>query len=139
MKINLLKNKIRSLTLTPETTPVKGKKKNIETVDAKIELNNEVYLNKKNKNLFRVKYRLHVSIPHSVIIEMEYDFDFKAEEEVDETIAQSVTLRSAVPNLAYPYIKVYVEQLMTMSGYGQIPLPFVDFNEHPLPSNTQEN
>ncbi len=139
MKIHLLKNKIRSLSLTPETTPVKGKKKSVETVDAKIELNNEVYLNKKNKNLFRVKYKLNVSIPHSVIIDMEYDFDFKAEEEVDQEIAQSMTIRSAVPNLVYPYIKVYVEQIMTMSGYGQIPLPFVDFNEHPLPSNTKEN
>ncbi|WP_170974218.1 protein-export chaperone SecB [Citrobacter sp. wls757] len=141
MKIQLLNNKIRSLSLTPETTPIKSKKKNAETVtvDAQIQLNNEVYLNQKNKSLFRVRYKLSVSIPHNVIIEMEYDFDFKADEDVDQEIAQSMTIRSAVPNLVYPYIKVYVEQIMTMSGYGQIPLPFVDFNEHPLPANSKEN
>ncbi|EMK2611578.1 hypothetical protein V8U19_002324 [Citrobacter freundii] len=135
MKITPLGNKVYTISLSPKPqseAPKKGKKgQNSENVTLK--LDNELFLNKTDTKLFRSRYKILVSIDGRVDIDLVYDFDFKADEDVDTSLAKSIIIRSQAPTYAYPYIKSYLEHFLMMSGYGRAQLPFIDFLESPIP------
>lgn len=121
------------LTAQPPLTQKKSKKKASDEISATINFDNEVYINNSNQNLFRVRYNLSVKIQHKVDIEIEYDFDFECDEEIDSSIPRSLLIRSEVPAYSYPYMKAYVENILTMSGFNGIPLPYINFLNDPMP------
>ena len=135
MKITLLSRRVHRISLETKAAldATKKNKKEQKSNSAKLKMNNELYLNKKNSKLFRVRYLVDISISNGVDIDIVYDFDFRSEEDdVDQSLAKSLVVRSQVPNLVYPYIKSYIEHFLVMSGHGSIPLPYVDFIENPI-------
>ncbi|AYY32885.1 TPA: hypothetical protein UL433_004962 [Klebsiella pneumoniae] len=135
MKITPLGNKVYTISLSRKTeseTPKKGKKGQ-KGENVTLKLDNELFLNKTDTKLFRSRYKVLVSIDGRIDINLVYDFDFKADEDVDVSLAKSLIVRSQIPTYAYPYIKSYLEHFLMMSGYGRAPLPFIDFVESPIP------
>ena len=140
MKITPIGSKVHKVILTPKEqteSPKKGKK-DTKNTNATLKLDNELYLNKNNSKLFRARYKIHVEIEDSAEIDVIYDFDFKSDTDVDQSLVSSMVIRSQVPTLVYPYIKTYLEQFLLMSGYGSIPLPYVDFAQNPIPGKATD-
>ncbi|HCH7895480.1 hypothetical protein [Raoultella planticola] len=140
MKITPIGSKVHKVVLTPKEpteSPKKGKKDSKNT-NANLKLDNELYLNKNNSKIFRSRYNIQVVIEDSAEVDVIYDFDFKSDTDVDETLVSSMVIRSQVPTLVYPYIKTYLEQFLLMSGYGNVPLPYVDFVENPIPGKATD-
>ncbi len=135
MKLTPLSHKAHKVSLIPKVSDESPKKpkKDRKDVNANLKLENQLYLNNKNPKLFRVRYDIMVEVEGAVDIELVYDFDFSAENDVDQSLGSSLDMRSKIPNFAYPYIKNYLEQFLMMSGYGYIPFPLVDFIEQPIP------
>ncbi|HEB5831870.1 TPA: hypothetical protein RZF54_004495, partial [Yersinia enterocolitica] len=113
MNIKLTAKKVIGIHLEPI-----GDDQSKKATGAKVTLNNEVYSNKKNTNVFRVRYNATIIIEPIVKLDVTYDFDFSSITEIDDDFVRSLEVRSTVPSLAYPYIKNYAEQLLGMSGYG---------------------
>lgn len=134
VKVNTLSIK----TLAP-ISQKKKQKNNEEEVNATINFDNDVFINNQNSKLFRVRYNIFVSIPHKVEVTLVYDFDFQSNEDVDAGLAKSSTVLSDVPAFAYPYIKTYIENVLSMSGFGFTPLPYLNFLQNPMPSGKDEN
>ncbi|AWO80688.1 hypothetical protein [Serratia marcescens] len=134
MKIELIGKKVAELSLQP----LEGESSSKKTMTAKVTLKNELYSNVKDTKLFRVRYHVQVSIETRLKIEITYDFDFKADADFSEEVAKSEEVRSLVPSMAYPYIKSYSEQLISMSGLGHFNLPYFDFFSDPLEPNDKE-
>ncbi|ADC57963.1 hypothetical protein ACYDHR_10110 [Klebsiella aerogenes] len=140
MKITPIGSKVHKVVLTPKEqteSPKKGKKDNKNT-NANLKLDNELYLNKNSSKIFRARYKIQVDIEDSVEVDVIYDFDFKSDTDVDQTLVSSMVIRSQVPTLVYPYIKAYLEQFLLISGYGNVPLPYVDFIENPIPGKATD-
>lgn len=140
MKITPIGSKVHKVVLTPKEqteSPKKGKKDNKNT-NANLKLDNELYLNKNSSKIFRARYKIQVDIEDSVEVDVIYDFDFKSDTDVDQTLVSSMVIRSQVPTLVYPYIKAYLEQFLLISGYGNVPLPYVDFIENPIPGKAKD-
>ena len=140
MKITPIGSKVHKVVLTPKEqteSPKKGKKDNKNT-NANLKLDNELYLNKNSSKIFRARYKIQVDIEDSVEVDVIYDFDFKSDTDVDQTLVSSMVIRSQVPTLVYPYIKAYLEQFLLISGYGNVPLPYVDFMENPIPGKATD-
>ena len=131
MNISLTEKKVSGLVLKPaEKNKAKGKKQQL-TVNLKI--SNQVFGNSKNKALFRVRYNVEMNVEGELDLTLNYDFDFKADEDIDHTvISRSPEILSHAPTVAYPYIKVFTENLLYSAGYEEIKLPFVDFINNPL-------
>lgn len=141
MNINPTLVKVNNLSIkTLSPLPKKKKpKSDEEEVNATINFDNEVYVNNHNSKLFRVRYNIFVSIPHQVEVTLVYDFDFQSDEDVDAGLAKSTTVLSDVPAFAYPYIKAYIENVLSMSGFGLTPLPYLNFLKNPMPSGRDES
>lgn len=127
MNIKLTAKKVIGISLEPI-----GDDPSKKPTGAKVVLNNEVYSNNKNTSVFRVRYNATITIEPLVKLELTYDFDFSSGTEIDDEFVRSLEIRSTVPSLAYPYIKIYAEQLLGMSGYGYFNLPYFDFISEPL-------
>ncbi|MFU0948554.1 hypothetical protein ACM26Q_22965 [Kluyvera ascorbata] len=141
MNINPTLVKVNNLSIKtlPPLPHKKKSKNNEEEVNATINFDNEVYVNNHNSKLFRVRYNIFVSIPHQVEVTLVYDFDFQSDEDVDAGLAKSSTVLSDVPAFAYPYIKAYIENVLSMSGFGLTPLPYLNFLKNPMPSRQDES
>lgn len=141
MNINPTLVKVNNLSIKtlPPLPQKKKPKSNEEEVNATINFDNEVYVNNHNSKLFRVRYNIFVSIPHQVEVTLVYDFDFQSDEDVDAGLAKSTTVLSDVPAFAYPYIKAYIENVLSMSGFGLTPLPYLNFLKNPMPSGQDES
>lgn len=127
MNIKLTAKKVFGVSLEPI-----GDDQTKKPTGAKVTLNNEIYSNHKNTNVFRVRYNAIITIEPIVKLELIYDFDFISATEIDDEFVRSLEVRSIVPSLAYPYIKNYAEQLLGLSGYGYFNLPYFDFMSEPL-------
>lgn len=97
-----------------------------------INIGTDIYANSNNKNLFRIKYPINLIVRDIINISIDYDFDFLIDEEVTPSILGSELVSSKTPSLAYPYIKTYLENLITLSGYPNINIPYINFFETPL-------
>ncbi|WFW93797.1 hypothetical protein NFJ87_10560 [Citrobacter freundii] len=137
MKITPISGKVVNFNLKalPPQSQKKKQKKTEDEVNATINFDNEVYINTHDSKIFKVRYKLLVTIPHQVEVNLTYDFDFRSDEEVDSDIPKSLTIRSDVPAYCYPYMKSYVENILNMSGYGGVPLPYLDFIGSPIGSD----
>lgn len=135
MKFTPTNSKVYKVTLSPKENAEKAKKskKDHKDINANLKFENQLYLNSSDKKLFRLRYLVTVDVENMVDIDLEYDFDFSAENEVDESLASSLVIRSEIPNYVFPYIKSYLEHFLMMSGYGYIPFPYVDFLSQPIP------
>lgn len=135
MKIELIGKRVTSLAMAP----IEGKATAKKTMTAKVTLNNEIYSNVKDSKLFRVKYHVIVMVEDWFKIELNYEFDFKSEEDFSWEIVKSHEVRSVVPSIAYPYIKTYAEQLMVISNIGNFNLPYIDFFGNPMEPAGSDN
>ncbi len=132
MNITPINNKIHNLLLKEIESKGKSKKKS-EAIEAKLNIDSEIFLNQDNHKIFRVRYKVNAIIPGKIELNVEYDFDFRSDVDVDMSLPKNLTMRSKVPNLTYPYIKSYIENFIMMSGYGAYPLPYIDFIKEPMP------
>lgn len=133
MKIELVDKKIHEISFLKNITEKK------ENLLIHLKLHHEIYGNNKNKNLFRVRYYAVITVEGDCEINMKYDFDFKADSEITPGFSKSKTICSDAPTIAYPYIKVYVENLICASGYKPIKMPFIDFIESPIEVERQDS
>lgn len=131
MKIELIGKKVAELSLQP----IEGESSAKKAMTAKVTLNNELYSNVKDAKLFRVRYHVQVTIETRLQIDLTYDFDFKSDADFSEEVAKTLEMRTLVPSMAYPYIKSYSEQLISMSGLGNFNLPYFNFFSEPLEPN----
>ncbi|WP_223565502.1 protein-export chaperone SecB [Pantoea sp. OVA07A] len=142
MSFNILTSRVTSLTITEiestKESSKKTKRKENKEHDAQLDFSNEFYMNNHSDKLFRVKYRIKVNVPERYKIDLDYVFDFQSDESVTNDLPKTMLARATVPNLTYPYMKVFIENLVMMSGYGNIPLPHVDFTQNPVPLSTEE-
>ena len=127
MKLNLVSKKVHKATLEMIQGD-SGKKK----AKANVTISTEFYGNTKDQNLFRIRYEVEVTIENVVKVDISYDFDFTTDSEVSSELFASFEVRSIAPSLAYPYIKSYAEQLISMSGLGSFNLPYIKFTEEPF-------
>ncbi|HHR5847312.1 TPA: hypothetical protein ACS7XE_001491 [Providencia alcalifaciens] len=97
-----------------------------------INLGSEIFKNNNDKKLFRVRYPFNLEIKGLVKISLSYDFDFTSEKEINNEMLSSELVTITAPSIAYPYIKTYVENILSSSGYAGITIPYLDFNETPL-------
>ncbi|EKK7715975.1 hypothetical protein PO816_002876 [Cronobacter dublinensis] len=127
MNLNIISKKIHTVSL--EEIQSDSNKKPIK---ADVSLTNEIYANTKQSNIFRIRYKVSITIESKAKVELAYDFDFKSDEEFTNETANSLGVRAVAPSLAYPYIKAYAEQLISMSGLGNYNLPYFDFITDPF-------
>ncbi|HCB2882995.1 TPA: hypothetical protein SCR51_001259 [Citrobacter freundii] len=127
MKLNLVSKKVHRASLEAiQGEPPKKKNK------ANVTISNEIYGNAKDPNLVRIRYAVAVIIDNVTKLDIDYDFDFKTDSEITSEFANSIEVRSSAPSLAYPYIKSYAEQLISLSGLGYYNLPYFDFISDPF-------
>lgn len=100
--------------------------------ELKLTLGTEIFHNNKDTNLVKFRHSVSVVIKDIASIDLIYDFTFKTDEEVTESFNESDVATGVVPNLSYPYIKTYIENLLFSSGYKDISLPYLDFKDQPL-------
>lgn len=134
MKIELIGKKVESLVLNP----LEGKSAEKKPMKATVTLNNEIYSNVKDVKLFRVRYFVTITIEARLKMEIIYDFDFKSDEDFSDDKAKSIEVRSVAPSMAYPYIKIYAEQIILMSNLGSFNLPYFDFVDSPMEPSTSK-
>lgn len=127
MTLNLVSKKVHKANLEMIQGD-HGKKK----AKANVTISNEFYGNTKDQRLFRIRYEVEVTIENVVKVDISYDFDFTTDFEVSSELLASLEVRSIAPSLAYPYIKSYAEQLISMSGLGYYDLPYINFSEEPF-------
>lgn len=100
-----------------------------------INIGSTIYGHSTNKNMVRISYPVSLLIKDNVSISIDYDFYFTSSEEITEGFDSSEVARKDAPALAYPYIKSYIEGVLTMSGYKDFEIPFIDFEEDPFEFN----
>ncbi|WP_112048751.1 hypothetical protein, partial [Escherichia coli] len=120
MKIELISKKVERLVMTRLEGDSTAKK----AIKTTVNLNNELYTNVKDSKLFRVRYFASVTIEGRLEMDITYDFDFRSEDDFSHEMAKSYEVRSIAPNMAYPYIKTYAEQIILMSNLGRFTLPY---------------
>jgi len=108
---------------------------NVKNVrSAKITLNYELYSNGRENKVFRVRYRTIVTIEEILEINMlyHYHFYFRSYVNFSAHIAKLKLVRSVAPSMAYPYVKIYAEQLILMSNLGGYNLRYFYLFEKPM-------
>ncbi len=127
MNITINAKRVTSLTLTQddENEAVSDKKLHIS-------IGSEIFENHKNRKLFRVRYPFNLVIKGVVTASLNYDFDFISDEDVSSDTLSSELVTITAPSLAFPYIKTYIENVLSSSGYAGISIPFLDFSLTPL-------
>ncbi|ENJ2006391.1 hypothetical protein AB0598_005256 [Escherichia coli] len=134
MKIELISKKVERLVMTRLEGDSTAKK----AIKTTVNLNNELYTNVKDSKLFRVRYFASVTIEGRLEMDITYDFDFRSEDDFSHEMAKSYEVRSIAPNMAYPYIKTYAEQIILMSNLGRLTLPYFDFLANPMETNSNK-
>lgn len=134
MKIELISKKVERLVMTRLEGDSTAKK----AIKTTVNLNNELYTNVKDSKLFRVRYFASVTIEGRLEMDITYDFDFRSEDDFSHEMAKSYEVRSIAPNMAYPYIKTYAEQIILMSNLGMFTLPYFDFLANPMETNSNK-
>ncbi|EIG2865762.1 hypothetical protein AB575_005030 [Escherichia coli] len=134
MKIELISKKVERLVMTRLEGDSTAKK----AIKTTVNLNNELYTNVKDSKLFRVRYFASVTIEGRLEMDITYDFDFRLEDDFSHEMAKSYEVRSIAPNMAYPYIKTYAEQIILMSNLGRFTLPYFDFLANPMETNSNK-
>lgn len=127
MNITINAKRVTSLTLTQddENEAVSDKKLHIS-------IGSEIFENHKNRKLFRIRYPFNLVIKGVVTASLNYDFDFISDEDVSSDTLSSELVTITAPSLAFPYIKTYIENVLSSSGYAGISIPFLDFSLTPL-------
>ncbi|HBU8232617.1 TPA: hypothetical protein MDC20_003282 [Morganella morganii] len=127
MNITINAKRVTSLTLTQddENESVSDKKLHIS-------IGSEIFENHKNRKLFRIRYPFNLVIKGVVTASLNYDFDFISDEDVSSDTLSSELVTITAPSLAFPYIKTYIENVLSSSGYAGISIPFLDFSLTPL-------
>lgn len=97
-----------------------------------INIGSTIYSHKSKKNIVRIRYPVTFNVKDKVSVSMDYDFYFALSEEVTEEFNDSVTAKKDAPAIAFPYIKIYLDNVLAMSGYKDIEVPFIDFNKDPF-------
>ncbi|WP_241575062.1 hypothetical protein [Rosenbergiella nectarea] len=110
----------------------KDTKSSDKQVKVHVRLDNEIFENSKDKKSFKVRYIAAIKLEHRVEINVEYDFHFTSSEEINAETAKSSLFKSEIPSIAYPYLKVYVESMINLSGIGNYLLPYFDFYADPF-------
>ncbi|WP_025155290.1 protein-export chaperone SecB [Morganella morganii] len=95
-------------------------------------LGTEIFHNKHDATLTKFRYTVTATLKDEVSLELIYDFAFQTDREVTESFNESEAATIMAPNLAYPYIKAYVENIFSISGYKKIILPYLNFFDEPL-------
>ncbi|MFT4271226.1 MAG: protein-export chaperone SecB [Pantoea sp.] len=127
MKITLIAKSVASASIESLQKSEEKKRTKIS-----VKLENEIFENQKKATVFRVRYVSSVTIEGIAQVEVAYNFDFESESEFSEELVKSDVMKVTAPSLAYPYIKIYVENLISMSGLGNFTLPYFDFFESPF-------
>lgn len=127
MNITINAKRVTSLTLTQDD-------KNEAVSDKKlhISIGSEIFENHNNRKLFRIRYPFNLVIKGVVTASLNYDFDFISDEDVSSDTLSSELVTITAPSLAFPYIKTYIENVLSSSGYAGISIPFLDFSLTPL-------
>lgn len=107
------------------------KSKEKKSREVKISLKNETYVNAKNSKSIKVRIFIAIEIEQTVKLDITYDFEYKLEEDFTEEMGRLAEFKSTTMSMAYPYIKAFAEQLVSMSGVSGVMLPFLDFNTLP--------
>lgn len=97
-----------------------------------INIGSDIFANSQNKKLFRIKYPVTLTIRDIIRVSIYYEFDFATDEEITPDILDSDLVKIKAPSLAYPYIKLYLENIIATSGYPNVNIPFIDFYDTPL-------
>ncbi|MDR5611286.1 MULTISPECIES: hypothetical protein [unclassified Arsenophonus] len=95
-------------------------------------INYEIYRHQSNKKTVRIRYTVIYFIQDNFSLSLAYDFSFKSDKEITEDFNASETARKLAPSISYPYIKSYIENFLTLSGYKDFEVPFIDFNKEPF-------
>ncbi|MET4892236.1 hypothetical protein [Morganella morganii] len=127
MNISLIDKRVLSLSLSHLDA-----KESESDGQIHIKIGSEIFTKKDDVTLFRVRYPFNLEIKGLVKISLLYDFDFKSDSDITPETLSSELLTITAPTLAYPYIKSYVENLLSVSGYAVTGIPFLDFTVTPL-------
>ena len=127
MEIKLTHKKVESLAIRSVLADELDQEKEFH-----INIGSTIYAHATKKNIVRIRYPIIVNIKEKVSVSMEYDFYFSLSEDVTEEFNDSITAKKEAPALAFPYIKIYLDNVLAMSGYKDIEIPFIDFNEDPF-------
>ncbi|EPY9201133.1 protein-export chaperone SecB [Morganella morganii] len=92
----------------------------------------EIFHNQRDATLVKFRYTATTTLKDEVALELIYDFAFQADCELTESFNESDSATIMAPNLAYPYIKAYIENIFSISGYKKIILPYINFFDEPL-------
>ncbi|HEK2652381.1 TPA: hypothetical protein ACQFK6_001486 [Proteus mirabilis] len=130
MSIKLMHKKVERLELRALSKGEIEQKKEVH-----INIGSTIYAHSTDKKMVRINYPVSLSIKDNVHISISYDFYFSSSEEITEEFNNSEVARKDAPALAYPYIKSYIEGVLTMSGYKDFEIPFIDFAEDPFEFN----
>lgn len=84
-------------------------------------------VNSDDPKKYVVKFDMEVKTSCLNIIQLEYIGCFSTDEDVDENFVDSGFARVNSPAIAYPYLRAYISNLLTLSGYETIILPTVNF------------
>lgn len=76
---------------------------------------------------YRVEFYLSLKTTCLKSIELKYYADFETDIEVDEDFKSSGFALVNSPAIAYPYLRAYLTNLMTLSGFETVILPTVNF------------
>ncbi|MBQ0533982.1 hypothetical protein J7S75_06465 [Providencia huaxiensis] len=100
--------------------------------ELKLTFGTEIFHNQKDTTLVKFRHSITVVVKDEVSVGLIYDFTFKTDASITDEFNESEEAVRVIPNLAYPYIKTYVENILVTSGYKDISLPYLNFYDEPL-------
>lgn len=130
MKIQLVTKLVHKASIEAIESKINNPKD--KQVKVHVRLENLLFENVNDNKSFKVRYIASITLENRVNLNIEYDFHFNGSEEITEDIVKSPVFKSDIPSMAYPYLKVYAESLINMSGIGNYFLPYFDFYANPF-------
>ncbi|AUT91531.1 MULTISPECIES: protein-export chaperone SecB [Proteus] len=127
MKIKLTNKRVHKLSIEPIEKENKIKKKKKENLQQEFSFEDQLFVNKNDKKKIRIRYIVNLSIESIFALYLEYDFDFDIDGEVDDTFKDSSEIKTSIPSYTYPYIKTFIETVITNCDYPKIQIPTINF------------
>ncbi|HBE9083095.1 protein-export chaperone SecB [Serratia fonticola] len=123
MEFDLIDIEVKSLHLTKETQ-AKDKKPQYQ-----LNLQSTMDFNKHDSRSFRLNVSTVMTGNNGFDLQVEQIFYFIFKKDVTLEKAQEIILAASTESIIYPYVRTYIVNLLTMSGFPQVHIPLMLFNK----------
>ncbi|EPP4754348.1 hypothetical protein ACURKV_002303 [Morganella morganii] len=127
MNIKFTNKRVNTLSINLIDKEKKTKKNKKENLHQEFSFEDRLFINKNDNKKIRIRYIVELTLESIFSLYLEYDFDLELEIEVDNNFKESAEIKTLIPSYTYPYIKSFIETIITNCDYPKIQLPVINF------------